>query len=226
MIHQTVLSVQSDVPAVVDGEALPSSEEGKSNLNSSKAAPEGQQSENSEMFEPPSFMTLVKPGHEVGPKASASEVQKGDDPEKLNQAGWFPTLTQVVNESPGRKKNEEIIAKVTNWSASKQHTPLKSLLGEAANSNKPPKSPKLEENQVQTSPKAGKVSKDNGSGLTTVNSILGPESPAAQAIVKGEAGQEWNSPARYPADVKREKRKVKNRPYWIQFVCCTSVDPR
>jgi len=45
-----------------------------------------------------------------------------------------------LNESQGRKKNEEIIAKVTNWSTgeqhpslrSPQHTPLKSLLGKAS----------------------------------------------------------------------------------------------
>lgn len=225
MICQTVLSVQSDAPAVIDGEALPLTEAGKSNLNSSKATPEGQRSEKSEMLEPPSFMTLVEPGHVVGPKASASEVHKGDQPlpdPTASQAGWFPTLTQVVNESQGRKKNEEIIAKVTNWSNSKQHTPLKSLLGEAANSSNKPKSPKFEENQASL--KNGKVPKDIGSGLTTVNSILGPDSPANQAVVQGDAGKEWNSPARYPAGLKREKRKVKNRPYWIQFVCCTSVD--
>ncbi|KAF7837058.1 uncharacterized protein G2W53_005540 [Senna tora] len=227
----SVLSVLSDAPAVIDGEALPSTESGKSNLNSSKAAPEEQRSEKSDMFEPPSFMTLVEPGHVVDPKAAAaSEVQKGHNPQPNPtslQAGWFPTITQVVNDSQGRKKNEEIIAKVTNWSNNKQHTPLKSLLGEAANSGNKPKSPKSEEKQA--SPKNGKVPKDNGLGLTTVNSILGPESPAAptaQAAMKGDAGKEWNSPARYPADIKREKRKVKSRPYWIQFVCCSSVDPQ
>ncbi|KAK4266587.1 hypothetical protein QN277_027483 [Acacia crassicarpa] len=219
----SVLSVQSDAPAIMEGEALSSAEAGKSNWNSSKAATQGPLSEKPDLFEPPSFMTLV----ELDPKAAASECQKGRNPQQPNptspQAGWFPTLTQVVNDSQGRKKNEEIIAKVTNWSTRKQSsTPLKSLLGEAANSNKP-KSPKLEENQV--SPKNGKVATDNGSGLTTVNSILGPESPAAQAA-RDEAGKEWNSPARYPADIKREKRKVKSRPYWVQFVCCSSVDPR
>ncbi|XP_054806122.1 uncharacterized protein LOC129308784 [Prosopis cineraria] len=223
----SVLSVQSDAPAITDGEALPSAETGKSNLNSSKAAAQGLQSEKSDIFEPPSFMTLVEHEHMVGPKAAASEGQKGQNPQQPNpmssQAGWFPTLTHVVNESQGRKKNEEIIAKVTNWSTSKQSsTPLKSLLGEAANSNKP-KSPKLDGNLASS--KNGEVATDNDSGLTTVNSILGPESPAAQAA-RDKAGKEWNSPARYPADIKREKRKIKSRPYWVQFVCCSSVDPR
>ncbi|KAL2647541.1 hypothetical protein AAZV13_05G124300 [Glycine max] len=226
----SVLSIQSDAPAVIDAETLPSTgllastEAGKSNFNDSKATPDRQQSGKSEMFEAPSFMTLVDPG-QVSPKANASEVQKGQNtqqPDSTSQAAWFPTLTQVVNESQGRKKNEEIIAKVTNWSTSKEHTPLKSLLGEAAHSSKP-RSPKMEEKSV--SQKSGKVPEKNGSGLTTVNSILGPESPVAQ-VVKGEVAKEWNSPARYPADIKREKRKVKSRPYWIQLVCCTSVSPQ
>ena len=219
--------MQSDAPAVTDAETLPSTgllaSTGKSSLNNSKATPDRQQSGNSEMFEPPSFMTLVDPS-QVSPKASASEVQKGQNTQhtdSTSQAAWFPTLTQVVNESQGRKKNEEIIAKVTNWSTSKEHTPLKSLLGEAAHSSKP-RSPKMENSVNQ---KSGKVLEKNGSGLTTVNSILGPESPVAQ-VVKGEVAKEWNSPARYPADIKREKRKVKSRPYWIQLVCCTSVSPQ
>ncbi|KAI4317405.1 hypothetical protein L6164_025274 [Bauhinia variegata] len=227
----SVVSLQSDVPAVVDAEALSSTDllpptEAEKSTTNSKAAIERQQYEKSEMFEPPSFMTLVEPGHSVGPNAASSEVQKGQNPQQPNstssQAGWFPTLSQVVHESQGRKKNEEVIAKVTNWSISKQHTPLKSLMVEASPSNKP-KSSKYEENAV--SQKNGKVPKDNTSGLTTVNSILGPESPADQ-VLKAEAAKEWNSPARYPAELKREKRKTKSRPYWIQFVCCSSVDPQ
>ncbi|CAJ1938743.1 unnamed protein product [Sphenostylis stenocarpa] len=226
----SVPSMQSDAPAAIDAETLPSTcllvstEAGKSNLNNPKAAADRQLSDKSDMFEPPSFMTLVEPS-QVSPKATASEIQKGQnpkEPDSTSQAGWFPTINQVVNESQGRKRNEEIIAKVTNWSASKDHTPLKSLLGEAAHSNKP-KSPKVGENSE--SQKSSQVPEKNGSGLTTVNSILGPESPAAQ-VVKGEVAKEWNSPARYPADIKKEKRKVKSRPYWIQLVCCTSVGPQ
>ncbi|KAK7319004.1 hypothetical protein RJT34_03713 [Clitoria ternatea] len=225
----SVLSMQSDLPGITDAETLPSTgllaptEAGKSNSDNPNASSERQQSGQSEMFEPPSFMTLVEP-KQVSSKAIASEVQKVQDrqqPDSTSQAGWCPTLTQVVNESQGKKKNEEIIAKVTNWSTSKEHTPLKSLLGEAAHSNKP-KSPKVEE--ISVNQKNSKVGENNGSGLTTVNSILGPESPAAAQVLKGEAAKEWNSPARYPADIKRVKRK--SRPYWIQLVCCTSVDPQ
>ena len=148
MILQPVLSVQSYVPATTEGEALSSAEAGKSNWNTSKSATQGPQSDIHDVFEPPSFMTLVKHDSQ---KAGASE--EGDN-SQLNpassEAAWFPTITQGVNDSQGRKKNEEIIAKVTNWSANKQSsTPLKSLLGEAANSNKP-KSPKMDENQASS----------------------------------------------------------------------------
>lgn len=231
MIHQTVLSMQSDAPAVTDAEILPttgslaSTEAGKSNSNTPRAAADRQWSRKPEMFEPPSFMTLVESSHAVSPKGAASEVvQNPQQPSSTSQAGWFPTLNQVINESQGRKSNEEIIAKVTNWSTSKEHTPLKSLLGEATHSNNKPKSPNMEESSV--SQRNGKVPENSGSGLlTTVNSILGPESPADQ-VAKGEAANEWNSPARYPANIKREKRKLKGRPYWIQLVCCSAVDPR
>ncbi|KAK7247035.1 hypothetical protein RIF29_41911 [Crotalaria pallida] len=221
----SVISLQSDAPAetLASTGSLASTEAGKSNMNNPKDVFHRQQFGKSEMFEPPSFMTWVEPGHVVSPKAADSEGQKGLDPQQPNstmQAGWFPTLTQVTNESPGRKKNEEIIAKVTNWSTSKEHTPLKSLLGEAAQSNKP-RSPRLEGNSANQ--KNSKIPENSISGLKTVNSILGPESPAAQAE-KGEAAKEWNSPARYPADIKRDKGKVKSRPFWIQFVCCSSVD--
>ncbi|KAJ1426691.1 hypothetical protein SESBI_10196 [Sesbania bispinosa] len=89
--------------------------------------------------------------------------------------------------------------------------------------NRKPKSPKLGENSVNQ--KNSEVQEDNGSGLTTVNSILGAESPSTQAV-KGEGGKEWNSPARYPAGIKRQNKKVKSKPFWIQFVCCSSVDPQ
>lgn len=212
MFLQTVLSMQSDAPAVTDAEILPSlasKQVGQSNLNAARTVTD-RQAGKSEMFEPPSFTTLVESSHVNSPK------------------GWFPTVNQVINESQGRKSDEEIIAKVTNWSNNKEHTPLKSLLGvaEAINSNKP-KSPKMEESSVNQ--KSGNmVSESNGSsGLTTVNSILGPESPSAQVMkLKEDAANEWNSPARYPAEIKREKRKLKSRPFWIQLVCCSTMDPQ
>ncbi|CAB4263146.1 unnamed protein product [Prunus armeniaca] len=218
----SVLSIQSDAQAVPPADSQTSVEEKKS-----KAASERQYPEKSDMFEAPSFMTLVEPRGVNDQKATAAEIHTAHNPEQPKpaplQAGWFPSISHVVNESPGRKKNEEIIAKVTNWSTGKQHTPLKNLLGEAYLENKA-KSPTQKESQTpapQKDDKAVKV-KDGGPGATTVNSILGPESPTGQASKK-ENAKEWNSPARYPSDIKSEKKKVKGRPYWAQFVCCSSV---
>ncbi|PPS02820.1 hypothetical protein GOBAR_AA17841 [Gossypium barbadense] len=46
-----------------------------------------------------------------------------------------------------------------------------------------------------------------------VSSMVGPETPMAEAT-NVEAEKEWKSPARYPSDRKREKRKAKGRPLW------------
>ncbi|XVF84533.1 hypothetical protein PTKIN_Ptkin17bG0044500 [Pterospermum kingtungense] len=225
----SVLSTLSDNPAVIDTETLPStgsheaSEAEKANIKNSKVASEERHIDKSDEFEPPSFMTLVEPGGN-DKKAAAAEIrtaQNAQDPRAAPlQTGWFPSLTHVANESPGRKKNEEIIAKVTNWNT-KLHTPLKNLLGEG-NSETKPKSPNSKENPAVVIPREEKVAKDNGGLLTKVSSILGPETPETEPT-NIEAGKEWDSPARYPADIKREKRKVKSRPLWVQFVCCSSV---
>ncbi|GKV28608.1 hypothetical protein SLEP1_g37631 [Rubroshorea leprosula] len=226
----SVLSTASDIPTGVDTDVLPSTDSQpstqaeKANANKPKRASEGQHSDQPDVFEPPSFMTLVEPGAS-GQTAAASEVQAGNNPERHEasamQAGWFPSLTQVSNESPGRKKNEEIIAKVTNWNM-KQHTPLKNLLSEANVENKP-NSPNPKDNPATVIQRDEKVEKDNETSHMKVSSILGHEAPVGEAAMT-EAAKEWNSPARYPADIKREKRKVKARPYWVQFVCCSSVN--
>lgn len=218
----TVLSIQSDAQAVIDAETLPPTESHvvkgeKNNSNQLKPVSDGQHPDKSEMFEPPSFMTLVEPVGGSDQKAATSEIQTGQNSQQPNssslQAGWFPSITNVVNESQGRKKNEEIINKVANWSTGKpQHTPLKSLLGEASLETIA-KSPKRKENVAPDLQKGDK-------SATTVNSILAPESPLGQ-VANREIGKEWNSPARYPAEIKREKRK--SRPYWAQFVCCSTV---
>ncbi|KAM3357111.1 putative protein isoform X1 [Capsicum galapagoense] len=165
----------------------------------------------SDEYEPPSFMTLVESGESANKNATASEIETQLNTQQPKtealKAGWFPSITNVVNESQGRKKNEEIIAKVTNWSTGKQqHTPLKSLLGEARSPNVkhvPPSVNKKDEPATKTK---------------TVNSILSSDAPTAASK---EAEKEWNSPARYPVDIKKEKRKTK--PYWVPFVCCSSV---
>lgn len=107
-------------------------------------------------------------------------------------------------------KNQEItMEKTTSWSTVKeQHVPLKNLLSEA-------RSPKL---QLQA--------KDNESNIPRVSSILGQETSSPEDgrwPERREVSEEWNSPAKYPVDLKREERKVKGRPFWVPFVCCSSV---
>ncbi|KZV34844.1 hypothetical protein F511_00746 [Dorcoceras hygrometricum] len=172
---------------------------------------QGHQSK-SDDFEPPSFMTLVQPGKVpdsvAAPTASEIEPVQYNQQQKTEslQAGWFPSLTNVVNESEGRKKNEEIIAKVTNWNAGKEHRgQLKILLNDA-------KSPKTKLQKDETS------QKDNSAAGTTVSPVVEPEEPKIEIPYK----EDWNSPARYPTVIKKEKKKGK--PYWVPFVCCSSVN--
>lgn len=212
---KTVLSTQSESTAIPDAETTDTQRLEKSEHDLQKPTSESEEchADKSDVYEPPSFMTLVESGESsANKKATASEIEtqlNAQQPKTESlKAGWFPSITNVVNESQGRKKNEEIIAKVTNWSTGKQqHTPLKSLLGEA-------RSP----NVKQVPPSANKKDETASTKTTTVNSILSSEAPTA---VSKEAEKEWNSPARYPVDIKKEKRKTK--PYWVPFVCCSSV---
>ncbi|KAE9610474.1 hypothetical protein Lalb_Chr07g0186981 [Lupinus albus] len=222
-------SLQSDAPAVIDTKTLPSTGSlastgaGKSNVNNPEESFHKQQTGKSEMSKPPSFTTQVEPGHMFNPKAADYEAKKGSNLQQLVstlQAG--STLTQVINESPGRKKDEEIIVKVINPGTGKVHRPLKSLLEEAANSDKANYSTFGGHSSNQ---EYGKFPEYSSSGLKTVNSILGPESHAAQAA-KGETEIEWNSPTRFPKEIEKEKGKVKSKSFWIQLVCCSSVDHR
>ncbi|CAL5347809.1 unnamed protein product [Camellia sinensis] len=206
-VEGAVLSTQSDAMAAINAQALPttaSEAPAQSEMQNPKTTSEGHHSNKSDVFEPPSFMTLVERGDRVDQNAASDDIQAG-----------FPSFTNVDNQSQGRKKNEEIIAKVTNWSTGKQHIPLKSLLGEA-NLETKLKSPIPKQTLTLT--------KSNDGSATTVNSILGPEATTDQVAAQREMGKEWNSPARYLSDNKKEKRKVKGRPYWVPFVCCPSVN--
>lgn len=168
----------------------------------------------SDTFEPPSFMTLVQSrsegDHKVTSAAEIETVQNNQQPKSdALEAGWFPTLTNVVNESEGRKKNEEIIAKVTNWSTLKQnHSPLKSLLNEVKSPNT--KQMPISNQKVEVEGKHGNV-----------GTVVAPKTHTAQDQDTKKHVDEWNSPARYPIEIKKEKKK--GRSFWIPFVCCSSV---
>ncbi|XP_039050244.1 uncharacterized protein LOC120191340 [Hibiscus syriacus] len=192
----SVLSTQSDNPAAIDTETLPSTgsqalpEAEKANIKKSKE----EHPDESNKFEPPSFMTLVEGGGSSDPKDTAvSETPTGQNAENP-RAGWFPSLTHVANESQGRKKNEKIIEKVANWNVNR-HSPLKNL----TNYSEP----------------------NDGTTGAKVSSTVDPETPVAEPT-NVETEKEWNSPRGYPSGIKREKRK--GRPFWVQFACCSSVN--
>lgn len=220
----SVLSTQSDLPAVVDGEATLQARAGaeETDLKKVDAATERQHSNRSDLFEPPSFMTLVEPNGGGIQNSATTEIQTARNREQPNpaslQAGWFPSYTHVANDSPGRKKNEAIIAKVANWSAGKSHTALKNLLDDAALENKQKSATRMDN-------LASMIQKDenptkNGNIEKKVDSVTRPKSPTSH-LGNREIANEWDSPARYPSDIRRERRK--GRPYWAQFVCCSSV---
>ncbi|GAA0142290.1 hypothetical protein LIER_35552 [Lithospermum erythrorhizon] len=204
----SVVSPQSEAAASADA-GVPSEKSQTTSLPVHKDAAESQTAQ-SDDFEPPSFMTLVEPGNAVPQKATPSDLsalstqqQKDEDP----KAGWFPSISNVVNDSQGRKKNEEIIDKVSSWSTGKKHSPLKNLLGEARSPNSNRRSSVTEKDEISL--------KNSAAAVTTVDAILRSE-PNGKEIEK-----EWNSPARYPVEIKKERRKRK--PYCIPFVCCLSV---
>ncbi|KAM7280660.1 hypothetical protein ACFE04_007794 [Oxalis oulophora] len=179
----SVLSMHSDTTAFLDGEE-------RNNSQKPKGTPDSLRSDKSDdLFEAPSIMTSIKTGESNDEKAT--EIQTLES-------------SQEQTTSHERMKNEQIIAKVTNWSTTEsgkqQHMPLKSLLVEAKPKPKEKQSllAKMDEN-------------DDGAKVGS--------KPGAEEAVTVSA-KEWNSPARYPADIKREKRKAK--PYWAQFVCCSS----
>ncbi|KAK6914377.1 hypothetical protein RJ641_021698 [Dillenia turbinata] len=211
-------ATQSDALAIVDAEVLPSTgsqvsaEAKKGDLRKPRNALGAHEPDKLDMFEPPSFMTLVELLDRPVQKATSSEIRtstKQQSSPVSSQAGWFPSLTNITNESPGRKKNEEIIAKVTNYSPGKQLTTLKSFLDESNNDPKP-KSSKSREPPAHVALNYENSSKDNGASSKMVNPVAGSAQPAKY----------WNSPARYPT----EDRKAKSKPYWASFVCCSSVN--
>ncbi|CAA2933734.1 to-interacting 1 [Olea europaea subsp. europaea] len=205
----SVVSLQSDPTPTAETDSQ-GAEKSEANIQKQEAKSTEGHPHKSDDFEPPSFGTLVQSAEKVNQEGSASEIEMAQNAQQPKSEalpqGWFPSITNVVNESEGRKKNEETIAKVTNWSSEKQHSPLKNLLSEAKSPN-----PK----QVPAaSQKDESATKDNDQATTTVNSTSGSGAPNKEM-------EEWNSPARYPTEIKKEKKRGK--PYWVPFVCCSSV---
>ncbi|KAL6532119.1 hypothetical protein OROGR_014089 [Orobanche gracilis] len=170
-------------------------------------------SDKSDALEPPSFMTLVQSEGEGGHNqiTAVSEIktthnnEQEPKPDALKDGWSHSIMTNVQNESEGRKKNEEVIAKVTNWNPVKQqHGPLKNLLNTV-------NSPKTKHVADETD-----ESKDCGAGTPV---LVGQKD---QEDINKDIEQ-WNSPARYPVEIKEQKKK-KRTSYWVPFVCCSSLD--
>ncbi|KAM0013668.1 putative transcription factor C2H2 family [Helianthus debilis subsp. tardiflorus] len=179
--------------ASIDAGTIQSTEKPKVNSEKSNAA-------DSDVYEPPSFMTLVEPEPESKDnKCNSSEAQDSQEQpnSEASQAGWFPTLTEVNHESEGRKKNEEAMAKVTNSSSGKQSTPLKNLLGEARSPSGKQPDPVVQKDEA--------VKKD-------------------EATVNHSVNDEVSSPPKLIEDAKKGRKKVKGISSWVPFACCSSVN--
>ncbi|KAF8097644.1 hypothetical protein N665_0284s0011 [Sinapis alba] len=96
----------------------------------------------------------------------------------------------------GLSKKQEI---TTSWSTGKeqQHAPLKNLLNEA---------------------RSPRVRAEEATNIQRVSSILTSPEDDGGWPERREVSEEWNSPAKYPVE-----RKVKGRPFWVPFVCCSSA---
>ncbi|KAG9146219.1 hypothetical protein Leryth_007920 [Lithospermum erythrorhizon] len=191
-----VSAVYSQSDAAASGNAGGPSEKSQAALSICKGASECH-SVKSDDFEPPCFMLLVEKGNNDVPlEATPSDLSASstEDP----KAGLFPPMSNVVNESYGRKENEEIIAKASNLSTGREHTSVKSLLGKARSLNlrQPPSATQNDNISL----------KNTDTLVTTVESILRSE----------VNDKKRNSP---PVEIKKEKRK-----HWLSFVCCSSVD--
>lgn len=106
------------------------------------------------------------------------------------------------NESEGRKRNEEAIAKVTNWSTSEQASgALKNLVSVSEAKSLSPKELKVQKNddEVEVVEKISEVGKSN--------------------LVNKET-----SPPKYIGEGKKVRKKAKGKVSWVPFACCSSIN--
>ncbi|XP_077227299.1 pentatricopeptide repeat (PPR) superfamily protein isoform X2 [Tasmannia lanceolata] len=214
------ISNATDSQTILATEPLPginvqtSTEASNANIKKENTAGE-HRTDNTDLFEAPSFMTLVEPGRLNNRQPNSADIQNPQRPNSPSfQAAWFPSITHVVNESQGRKKNEEIIAKVVNWSSGQPYTPLRNLMVEA-NHERKQKLP-IAPDHITTTTHKDQAYQDDG-----LPTKMAPEF-SAPLDIKG-VEKEWNSPARLP-ESKTGKMKVRGKPYWVSFVCCSSVN--
>ncbi|GKC55732.1 uncharacterized mitochondrial protein-like protein [Tanacetum coccineum] len=142
--------------------------------------------------------SLVEPKKEID--QNASEIK----PVTTQNSQPPKSEANITNETEGRKRNEEAIAKVTNWTTNEQiQTPLKNLATEAKASNPIQLSTMIQKDEAAE--KTDEPKKSNmSSGTTTAN-----QEP---------------SPPKYIAEGKKVRKKAKGISSWVPFMCCSSVN--
>lgn len=116
---------------------------------------------------------------------------------KVEESQSQPPKSEVLGiETEGRKRNEDAIAKVTNWSTSEHiSAPKKNLVSDAKSSS--PKQVKIQKEEAVE--KVSEVGKSN--------------------LVNQES-----SPPKYIGEGKKVRKKAKGRVSWVPFGCCSSVN--
>ncbi|KVI08289.1 Zinc finger, C2H2, partial [Cynara cardunculus var. scolymus] len=123
----------------------------------------------------------------------SSETQNSEPPK---------SEAKIVNESEGRKRNEEAIAKVTNWSTGENSTSTTTMTTPLKNLAKYSNPTELSKNVIRKDEVVEKSREAEKSNLTS-------ETP---------------SPPKYIGDGKKVRKKGKGRGSWIPFGCCSSVN--
>ncbi|XP_023739610.1 uncharacterized protein LOC111887665 [Lactuca sativa] len=120
------------------------------------------------------------------------------------------------NESEGRKRNEEAIAKVTNWSTSEQASgALKNLVSVSEAKSLSPKELKIQkdDDEVEVVEKISEVGKSN-----LVNNEKISE------VGKSNLVNKETSPPKYIGEGKKVRKKAKGKVSWVPFACCSSIN--
>uniref|UniRef100_A0A0D9X9Z9 Uncharacterized protein n=1 Tax=Leersia perrieri TaxID=77586 RepID=A0A0D9X9Z9_9ORYZ len=133
---------------------------------------------------------------------------KTDDPQSVDDTEQTKQKEETVSTDDPKvdDQNEEIADKEVIVDSDKNHISLKSLLTEKAAETKE-KKPSTKDRVLSF---RRRVSKDGASPVK-------PGSPKA-AAVSGQ--QDWNSPARLPAEKKPKAKKQQ----WVPFICCHSMN--
>lgn len=134
--------------------------------------------------------------------AKKIDAVEGTEQNKESTAKEISTV-QSVDDVKGADQNEEIADKEVIVDSDRSHVSLKVLLADK-NVETKEKKPSTKDRVLSFRRRS---SKDN-------------ESPAKPGSPKADSGQQdWNSPARLPAEKKSKGKKQQ----WVPFICCPSI---